>query len=561
MDTLWQDLRFGLRVLWKNPVFTAVAVFTLVLGISANAAIYSVVKGLLLFALPYPDDHELIHIWAANPERGFDGASVSYPNYLDWRAGNQTFQDIALYDNASFNLTGIGEPERISGLLASANLFAVLERDPAVGRAFVSDEDRAGADAVAVLSHGLWQRRFAGDPHILGKTLSLDGEAHTIIGIMPADFFFPSRQTDIWVPHRLNPEDAPRGSGRFGSLGRLKNGVPIEAATSDLKTIAGQLAQEYPNENKGWTVSLVPLRRQMADADMRRIVLTMYLAVVFVLLIACANVANLLLARAGGREREIALRMAMGGGRRRLMKQLMTESFLLAALGGIGGMIGGYWFLKALLLLAPEEAANVDQIRMDMPVLLYTVGITFLTGLLFGLAPALQGTRSQIQNSLKEGAQSHTGGPRHRLLKTLVVVEVALALMLLVSGGLMVRSFMAQMGVDPGFDPKNLLSARITLPASKYAESPQRDAFFKEVLARVRAIPGVRAAGAVQSPPLGGSSTFSGITIEGKPPAQPGERPLVGYMIITPDYFQAIGIPLLIGRLFTEQDGQGHPAA
>jgi len=561
MDAFFQDLRYGARMLIKNPNFTAVAVLTLALGIGANSAMFSVVNGLLLFALPFPESDRLIQIWASNQARGWNDASISYPNFLDWKKNNQTFEEMCLHFSTSLNMTGRGEPERIRGLRSSTNLFAVLQRSPAMGRIFMPEEDKPGADPVVIISHGLWQRRYGGDPGILGSTIPLDGLPHIIIGIMPADFWFNHPNTEVWLPHVLTAEGSPRGSRSYTALGRLKEGVELSQARADMDTIASQLEQEYPDENKGWGIALLSLRRQIADDEMVLMVTTIYLAALFVLLIACANVANLLLARAASREKEIALRMVMGGGRWRLLRQMLTESVLLATLAGISGLLVGYWFIKALLLIAPTDVPNLDKIRMDETVLIYTVITSLMTGFIFGLVPALQSVRPRIHAALKEGGRSHSGGSRHRLLKSLVVVEVALALVLLVCGGLMVRSFMARALGDPGFDTGNLLTARISLPNSKYEKPPQREQFYREVVAGVQGLPGVKSAAAVQSLPLDGNNWWSGITIEGRPPAQPGDRISVGYMIITPDYFGTLGIPLLLGRFFTDQDGTAHPVA
>jgi len=558
MGTFWQDVRYGIRMLAKSPGFTAVAALTLALGIGANAAIFSLVHGLLFTGLPYREPDRLIQIWDTKPERGWNHVSISYVNFRDWEARNRTFESMALYDGAAFNLTGTDEPVRLVGALATANLFSVLGRTPALGRAFLPEEDRPGASPVAVLSHGLWQRRFAADPRILGRTITLDGEARTVVGVMPDDFYFPSEGTELWVPQRLDPAKASRGSRSYAAIGRLKPGVTLEQARADMAGITAQLAEEYPDDNKGWGVALSTRYEEMFGEDVRVIMIMLLLSVAFVLLIACANVANLLLARAASREREMAVRMALGGGRIRLLRQLLTESVLLAALGGIGGVFVAYWGIRGLLLIAPPDVPHLSRIQLDPTVLAYTAVIALFTGVIFGLAPALHGTRLRLQEVLKEGRGS-SGGARHRALKSLVVSEVALALVLLIGGGLMARSFVEQVKVKPGFRTDNLLTMRVSLPPLKYETPPRQASFFRDALGRIAALPGVRAAAAVQTLPLGGSNSWRGVDIEGRPVADPGDRISIGYLIVTPDYFRAMDTPLLHGRFFTAQDAENSP--
>ena len=559
METLWQDIRYGLRMLSKSPFFTGLAALTLALGIGANAAIFSTVNGLLFTGLPYPEADRVIQIWDANKERGWTGASISFQNFRDWRERNRTFEDMALYSGAAHNLTGAGEPVRIRSVIASTNLFSVLKRTPALGRAFVEKEDEPGASPVVILSHGLWQRSFAGDKNILGKTIALDGEPHTVVGVMPADFYFPGAQTEAWMPHRLDPAKWPRGSRSFAAVGRLKARVTLEQARAEMTNLAAQLAQEFPDENKGWSVNLITRFDEMFDEDLQVIMAMLYVSVGFVLLIACANVANLLLARAATREREIAIRMALGGGRVRLLRQMLTESVLLAVLGGIGGVVVAYWSIRGILVIAPPDMPNAAHITLSPTVLFYTAAISLLTGLIFGIAPALQATRPNLQEALKEAGRTGSGGSRHSALKTLVVTEVALALVLLICGGLMVRSFVAQVKTEPGFDTKNLLTMRVSLPPLKYDTPAKQAAFYREAVERLAALPGVEAAAAVQTLPLDGSNSWRGVDIEGHPVTDPGQRISVGYLIVTPDYFRAMKIPLLHGRAFTEQDAENAP--
>jgi putative ABC transport system permease protein len=554
METLWQDLRYGFRMLARNPGFTTVAVLTLALGIGANASIFSVVNGILLGPLPYPEADRLVQLYAAKPSKGWDDFAVSHPDFLDWSEQNESFEGMAIYRGRSLSLTGEGEPERLRGLAASAKLFSVLGRSPAQGRAFRVEEDRPGADRVAVLSHGLWERRFGSDPDLLGRTLILDGVAHTVVGIMPADFFFPSPRTELWVPLALDPAKQNRGSHSYEAIGRLKPGVTLPAGRAELNTIAQRLEQEYPDSNAGWRVSVISLYDELFDDDLQLILSMLFLAVGFVLLIVCANVANLLLARAATREKEIAVRVALGARRFRLIRQFLTESVLLALLGGLGGLVVAMWGVDVLKAIAPDDVPRIDQISLDGTVLLYTLGVSLLTGLIFGLAPAIQTTKPDLHEALKEGGRISGGGSRHRLLKTLVVSEVALAVMLIVVGGLMIRSFLLMQRTDPGFDTEHLLTLRINLLEAKYPEEHQRASFYQQVLERVETLPGVESAAAVNTIPLGGNNSWTSITIEGRVPTDPKEKLFVGYLVITPHYLRSMGIPLLQGRSFNRQD-------
>ena len=559
METLWQDLRYGARMLARNPGFTAVAVLTLALGIGANASIFSVVNGILLGPLPYPEADRLVQLYAAKPSKGWDDFAVSHPDFLDWSEQNESFEGMAIYRGRSLSLTGEGEPERLRGLAASANLFSVLGRSPAQGRAFRAEEDRPGADRVAVLSHGLWERRFGSDPDLLGRTLILDGVAHTVVGIMPADFFFPSPRTELWVPLALAPAKQNRGSHSYEAIGRLKPGVTLQTGRAELNTIAQRLEQEYPDSNTGWGVAANSRYDEIFDDDLQLTLSMLFLAVGFVLLIVCANVANLLLARAATREKEIAVRVALGARRFRLIRQFLTESVLLALLGGLGGLVVAMWGVDALKAIAPDDVPRIDQISLDGTVLLYTLGVSLLTGLIFGLAPAIQTTKPDLHEALKEGGRTSGGGSRHRLLKTLVVSEVALAVMLIVVGGLMIRSFLLMQRTDPGFDVENLLTLRINLLEAKYPEERQRASFYQQVLERIETLPGVESASAVNTIPLGGSNSWTSITIEGRVPADPKEKLFVGYLVITPHYSRSMGIPLLQGRGFNRRDAADAP--
>jgi len=561
VTTLVQDIRYGVRLLFKSPGFTLIAAFTLALGIGANSAIFSAVKGVILSVLPYPEADRLVRVMSAAPKRGFSNIGVSYRDFEDWRRENRCFESMALFGGGGVNLTGAGEPEGLLGIFCSSALFDTLKRPPGLGRAFTPEEEKPGGDRVVVISNGLWKRRFAGDPRIVGSAISLDGVPHTVIGVMPADFFFPGPRNEIWLPHRIDPAKALRGSRGYAAVARIKAGVSLDSARAEMAGIGLRLAREYPDTNDGTEVSLRDLRRvSMGEAEMIWMTLV-YLGVTFVLLIACANVANLLLARATSRAKEIAIRMSIGSGRVRLLRQLLTESVLLALLGGISGMFVGYWCLKALLAIAPSDTPNRDRIFMDQVSMLYTIGLALLSGVIFGLAPALQATGRAATDALKEGGRASTGKRRHRLLNAFVIAEVAMAAILLVSGTLMVRTFIAQTTVDPGFDTRNLLTLRIIMPSYRYGTPAQQRTFLQDLLARAGTIPGIQAIAAVQTLPLEGSSSDDVFSIEGRPPALPGEKLWTGVRIVEADYFRTMGIPLLLGRAFSEADGEAQQAA
>ncbi len=554
METLWQDLKYGARMLTKSPVFTVTAILTLALGIGANVAIYSVLTAIFFSPLPYPDSDQLIQIYENNPKQGWSQLSVSYLNWQDWREQNQTFEDIALYGGDSFNLSGDGEPVRARGLKNSANLFNVLGRMPVAGRNFVPEDDAPGAEPVVVLSYSLWQRRYGGNQDILNRTILLNSIPHTVIGMMPQDFYFSSPRTELWTTLRIDSTATQRGSHRYGAIGRLKSGTNSAQAHTDLEVIAQRLEKEYPDTNTDYGITTKTRSAVFFDREDYLIGAIVYLAVVFVLLIACANVANLLLSRGASREKEVAIRMSQGAGRNRLLRQFLTESTLLGLLGGLAGIGLAYWSVQGLLMIIPRGVPSYDKIALDQPALLYAAALSLLTGLLFGLAPALQSTKPDVAETLKEGGRSSSAGSRHRLLKSLVVAEVALAMILLAASGLLVRSFQKKLGIDPGFSTSNLLTLRTALPEVKYESKEQRDEFYRQLVERMQAIPRVESVGATFTLPLSGSNSWSNFTIEGRPALQPGEQITAGIMIITPDYFRAMGIKLLQGRFFDDQD-------
>ena len=561
MHTLWQDLRYGLRMLWKKPGFTVVAVVALALGIGANTAIFSVVNAVLLRPLPFADPDRLVIVWMDNRVMGMKEDIHSYPNYVDYRDQNRVFESLAAWRGASLNLTGTGEPERITGAAATASFFEVMRAAPAVGRAFTAEEGEAGRDSVVVLSYGLWQRRFGADPHVIGQGLPLNGTTRTIVGVMPPDFRFPAKETEFWVPLTVPAQlKNQRSAFWLNVIGRLKPGVTLEQARTEMATIASRLEQQYPDANTNFGTNLVALREQTVG-PVRPALLVLLGAVAFVLLIACANVANLLLSRAAAREREFAIRMALGAGRARIIRQLLVESLLLASCGAGLGILIAIWCLDALKLLMPSDMPRLDQINVDGRVLAFTLAISCVTALLFGLVPALQASQPDLNDMLKEGGgKGGTKGVRSRnLRRALVVSEVALALVLLVGAGLLIKSFSRLRRFDQGFRPDGLLTAKIQLPGSKYREEARLRLFHRQLLERLGATPGVESAGIITSVFLSKTPNSTNFSIEGRPDFAPGKRVEIPLDSISPGYFQVMGVPIIRGRAFNEQDAENSP--
>jgi putative ABC transport system permease protein len=559
MEKFRQDVGYGLRRLWKNPGITLAAVFALALGIGANTAIFSLVNALVLRPLPYEKPDQIILLSYALSE-------ASPANFLDWKAQNQSFDNISAIGFWNANLTGGNDPERLQGFQTSASLFPMLGVKPALGRTFVAEEEQPGKDNVAVISDGLWKRAFASNPNIVGQTISLNAKSYTVIGVMPAGFQY-YRPADVWSPLAFTPEDAKRRApGNLIVAGRLKQNVTFAQAQSQMTTIAGRLEQQYPQTNTGLTIRLMSLHEHLMG-PMRPALIVLLAAVIFVLMIACANVANLLLARAAARQKEIAIRLALGAGRFRIVRQLLTESILLGLLGGLVGLglgFGGLRFLNASI--PPTGAGFLSQlngISLDGRVLAFTFFISMLTGIIFGLAPALQTSRPDLNETLKEGGRGNAGGRQSaRLRSILVVSEVALALVLLVCAALMVTSFLRLLNVNPGFEPKNVLTMQTSLLQARYPEDAQVNAFYKRALDQIRNLPGVESAGATSNLPLGGSNKVRGLEIEGSPAPGPGQPALAAnYRMVSSDYFKSLGIRLLKGRYFTEQDTENGPPA
>ena len=559
MQTLLQDIRYGVRVLLKSPSFTLVAVIALALGIGANAAIFSVVNGVLLRPLPFKDPERLMMIRETKLPQ-FPEFSVAPGNFIDWKKQNTVFERLVALRGASFNLAGTGDPERLRGLSVTDGFFAMLGGQPQLGRDFLPEEDQAGHSNVVILSQGFWQRRFGSDQKIINQAITLDGQSYTVVGVMPASFKFGGPDTELWTPMAFTEKQAQQHGGHYVSaIGQLKPGVTEEEARAEMVTIAARLAAQYPEANTGWSVKVIPLL-EFSVRSIKPALLVLLVAVGFVLLIACANVANLLLARAAGREKEMSTRTALGASRWRIVRQLLTESILLSVVGGAFGVLLAKWGMTALLRLAPEGLPRMSNVSLDLRALAFTFGITLVTGVIFGLVPALQASRPNLNETLKDGGRgSSEGGRRQFIRSTLVVLEVASALVLLVGAGLMIKSFWLLQKVDPGFNPHNALTVEVELPSKKYKEENQQVAFFKQLLERVAALPGVQAAGGGNVIPLSDNDFVLSFEIDGRPPLPPGASQSTNFYAVSADYFKAMGIPLLRGRLLSANDVAGSP--
>jgi len=560
MRTLFQDIRYGFRMLARNPVFTVLVVLILALGIGANTAIFSVVNAILIRPLPYHDPGRLVVIWGANPQKSWYGNLVSFPNFQDWKNQNQVFENIAACRPTRFILMGKGQAQRIQGDRVSSNLFRTLGVQAVLGRTFSPDEENS---PVVVLSYGLWQRRFGSDPSIIGQTLILNSEPFTIIGVMPPDFWFPVfghiKADQLWMPLEPTTNERNRKNNCLVLVGRLRPDVTLEQAQAEMDTISRRLEQEYPDSNTGWTANLVRAHQQVVG-NIRPALLVLLGAVGFVLLIACANVANLLLIRATARQREIAIRSALGAGRLRLARQLVTESILLAALAGLFGLLLAFLSIDFISALKSGSVPRLDEVTMDHRVLTFTAVVSLLTGLVFGLVPALQAAGIKVSESFKEGRSIGTGGFRgQRARNFLMISEVALALVLLIGAGLMSRSLACLMNVNPGYDSDSVLTMQIQLPEFRYTQAHQRTTFLQQVTERIEVLPGVQYVGIVNWLPLFKGSQTLPFTIEGQATPTSGQVPTADCHVASPHYFRAIGIRLLKGREFTEKDGLESP--
>jgi putative ABC transport system permease protein len=559
MQTFLHDIRYAIRTMLKSPGFTAVVVLALALGIGANTAIFSVVNSVLLRPLPYKDPDRLVHVhrMQAPIERG----PISRPDFFEWRDKQEVFSDVGAYHFQVLNLTGGDQAERIIGARVTGNFFSLFDVPPAAGRYFSPTDDQPGASRVAVISFGLWQRRFGGQADLIGQTITLNGDFYTVIGVAPATFQFP-RRIDVWKPAILDEQKAQRGSNYLKVIARLKDGVSESQAEAQMNQIAGALAQQYPDNDANLTVKIVPLLEEQVR-NLRGVLLIMLGAVSFVLLIACANVANLSLARAATRTREFAIRTALGASRMRIVRQLLTESLLLALTGGALGVLLSMLGVRLLVTLAPPGLPRVNEVAIDRWVLGFTFAVSLLTGMVFGLVPALQVSKPDLNEALKEGSRGSSEGQRTLLRRGLVVVEIALSLVLLVSAGLLIGSIKRLTEVSPGFDPTRSLAADISFPYTPAtsgvdagtAAAKQATNFLAEARRKISALPGVQAVGAINDLPVTGRGSVNGsFNVEGKPPFTPGEAPVAEFRQVTPGYFESIGIPVLRGRTLNEGD-------
>ena len=559
MESLLSDARYAVRNLLRRPGFTIIAVVTLALGIGANTAIFSAINALLLKPLPFPELDRVVAIWDKLPSRGVLHNETTVANYLDWQSQTQSFEQLALYRWWSANLTGIDPPERIQGFLVTANFLDTTGMKPIMGRTFLPEENHPGKDAVAVITHSLWQRRFGGDPNILNKTITINSITRTVVGVMPERFNFP-KGAEVYAPLPMTPElMKSRGNHSYYVLGRLKPGFSIVTAQAELDNVTARLEQQFPETNTGWGATIFPIVADTVRTYDTALWIMMG-AVGFVLLIACANVANLMLARASGRQKEIALRTALGASRWRIVRQLLTESLIVALIGGVVGVLIGFWGIDALRAANPGEASRFApgwyNLGINTSVLLFTLGLSLLSGIVFGLAPALQASKTNLNDSLKDGSRQTTGSS-HRLRSSLVVFEVALSLVLLVGAGLLTRSFLSLLKTNPGFNPDHVLTMNLVLPGAKYKDGPARAAFYNDLVQRVKTQPGVESAAVVNYLPLGGANSSDAYLVEGEPEPGPGDENDGRYRVATPDYFGTMGISIVRGRGFTDQDKAG----
>lgn len=572
MGIFWQDVRFAMRSMLKSYVFTAVAIITLALGIGANTALFSVASGVLLRSLPFAEPERIVFVWIKNPRRQMDVDKLPAPaaDFLDWRSQNRVFDKMSAFYSSSFALTGSAAPERIEGVRATADFFDVLGAKAAKGRTFIAGEDRPGNDRVVILSDGFWKRRFGADPAVVGKTLTLNGAPHEIIGVMPEEFDFPQGPSmpsylqfplrpELWAPLAFSDEVA-RGRSTFNlsTIARLKPGVTVAQAQADMSAIAASIDQQY-RKSSGYGTGLVQMREQLVG-DVRTALLVLLGAAGLVLFISCVNVSNLLLARLARRQQEMALRSALGARRGRLVRQLLTESVALALVGGVLGLLLANWGTRLLLSMSPSSIPNAAEIGIDVRVLFFTCAAMLLAGVVSGILPAVQASRTDLNSLLRAEGYGSTSGARSRRVRNLLVTaEVGLALLLLIGAGLLARSFMLLNQVKLGFDPDKALTLHFILPEYKYPEDRMNLAFFDQLLPRIATAPGVESVGLVSNLPLSGTTTSTNFTIEGQPPPSPRDSPLADYTLATPGFFDALRIPIMRGRPFGEQDTATSP--
>src|SRR3954465_4343207 len=554
MNTLLHDIRYGVRMLLKHKGFTAVAVIALALGIGANTAIFSLVNGVLLRPLPFPDAERIIFFEGKNPEAGITESNISFLDFTDWSQQTDLFASTAAYWTGTANFGADGaEPERVPRAGVTTGFFSVLGIQPVLGRTFVPEDDTGWPQSVAIISHGLWKRRFGSDPAIVGKQVEMSSRLLTIIGVMPSGFEYPE-QTQVWVPTAVNLRDEPRDNRVWSAIARLNTGIDLKQAQTRLSAINAQLARQFPETNKGWDVFVSTLHERLVR-EIKPSLLALLGAVEFVLLIACANVANLLLARGAARQKEIAIRAAMGASRIRVLRQMLTESILLSAIGGAAGVLLCLWLTDLLMSMLPEGAPRIEQVGIDYRVLTFALGVSALTGILFGIVPALQASKLEVTSALKEGGRSGEGHRRTSARSLLLIGEVALSLMLLVGAGLLIKSFLRLQEVRPGFNAHNVLTAHLSLEGPKYKKDRQYVEFFRQLKERLEAEPGVQAVGGSVNLPLEvtGYAIGRGFIPEGRPLTVEEAKDAM-FSTITGDYFRALQIPLLSGRTFDPRD-------
>jgi len=569
MNNLLQDLRYGARAIRKTPGFALAAILVLALGIGANTAIFSVVNAVLLRPLPFKDPGRLMQIWHVPPQSSFPGLtrfSVSPANYLDWQAENHVFQQMSIYGFGTFNLTGHGEPQSLIARRVSHEFFSVLQAEPMLGRTFNPEEDQPGHNYVVVLNESLWRSQFNADPGIVGQKITLDGAAYTVIGVMPSKYQFPitSDPADapkLWTPLAMTAQQRTvRGNHNMGVIGRLRPGVELKQAQAEMDTISRRLEQQYPADDRGWGAAVVPLSEDLVG-DVRPALLVLLGAVAFVLLIACANVANLVLARTVSRQKEIAIRSALGATQARVLRQVISETVLLSLCGGLLGIAIAYLTLRLIVTSIASQLPRASQIGLDAPVLGFAFIVSVLAGVVAGLLPAWRLSRTNVNDALKQGSRTSSDSGGNRTRGVLVVSEVALSLMLLIGAGLMIRSLWMLRKVDPGFDPHNVLALTPSIARTTYQQAAQEVAFFDQVLERVRALPGVESAAVIDDLPLNGGGSVQPLAIEGRPVQAMADQPEVSVRRISPGYLRTMHIPLIRGRDFGEQETATSPGA
>jgi len=561
MPKLLQDLRYAVRTLLKKPGFALIAIVTLALGIGASTAIFTVVDAALLRGLPYKSPERLYHVWESTPQKEFSQREFSYPDYQDYQQ-NQVFEGIAAYTGGGAIMSGRGEPERVFAPSATANFFFVLGVEPVLGRSFQPGEDKPGAPRVTMLTYGMWQRRFGGDPGIVGQSLTLNGDSYTVVGVLPASFQFALRSADLWRPYQPTEAQLTR---RFmhgtNVVGRLKSDISVTQAQTELSLIASRIEREHNQSHAGTGVRLIALQEQVVG-QVKPILLVLLAAVGFVLLIACANVASLLLTRSISRQKEVAIRAALGASRWRVVRQLLTESVLLSLAGGAAGLLIAYWGVDALVAALPDNQINalpfLKSLHIDARILGFSFGLSLLTGMVFGLAPALQSSRLDLNDVLKEGGRASSGGARQRLRSALVMTEIALAVVLLVGAGLMMKSLLRLLQANLGFNPENVLTMTVALPPAKYSDTNRQVSFHEQLKERVQSLPGVSGTGTVNILPLQGGNTTR-FNVEGDPVPPPGQEIEANFRVVDETYFQTLGVPLISGRMFDGRDKADAP--